>query len=57
LVEKKSVIGQPCEICLAAIAEKMMNGFAKVAMTVECRPPALGFTGRAVNGDDAWPFQ
>jgi Raf kinase inhibitor-like YbhB/YbcL family protein len=37
LVEKKSVIGQPCEICLAAIAEKMMNGFAKVAMTVECR--------------------
>jgi hypothetical protein len=36
IVEKKSVIGQPWEICLAAIAEKIMNGFAKVATTVEC---------------------
>jgi hypothetical protein len=43
--------------CLAAIAEKMMNGFAKVATTVECPPSALGFAGQGVNGDDAWLFQ
>jgi phosphatidylethanolamine-binding protein (PEBP) family uncharacterized protein len=30
------IVGRACEICLAAIAEEIMNGIAKLAMTVEC---------------------
>src|SRR5262249_22127017 len=36
-IGRKEIGHRPAmEICLAAIAEKMMDGFAKVAMTVEC---------------------